>query len=211
MIQIIAHRGLWSSPSEKNTLKAFRDALDNGFGIETDFRDLNGELVVCHDIPNNQNAVKAKDFEDLLNSYSISCNLALNIKSDGLCHLIQAFINEIRGNDCFVFDMSIPDMRSYLQHGLSVFTRISEYEMEPIFLKDSHGIWVDSFSSEWYEAKNLVKYIEMGKKVAIVSPELHGRPHLKLWADIKNSKLSRSPSLSICTDHPISAHNFFYG
>jgi hypothetical protein len=36
MIKIIAHRGFWYKPEEKNTLAAFERALQNGFGIETD-------------------------------------------------------------------------------------------------------------------------------------------------------------------------------
>jgi glycerophosphoryl diester phosphodiesterase len=35
--------------SEQNTEAAFRRALENGFGIETDFRDCGGSLVVSHD------------------------------------------------------------------------------------------------------------------------------------------------------------------
>lgn len=61
MIKIIAHRGMWFQQDEKNTFPAFERALQNGFGIETDFRDCNGELVISHD-PASQNAIKAKDF-----------------------------------------------------------------------------------------------------------------------------------------------------
>ena len=50
-MQLIAHRGFWLDPKEKNTEIAFSRALSHGFGIETDFRDLNGQLVISHDIP----------------------------------------------------------------------------------------------------------------------------------------------------------------
>jgi hypothetical protein len=33
----------------KKTLAAFERALQNGFGIETDFRDHNGKVVISHD------------------------------------------------------------------------------------------------------------------------------------------------------------------
>ena len=50
-MQLIAHRGYWLDPKEKNTETAFVRALQHGFGIETDFRDLNGHLVISHDVP----------------------------------------------------------------------------------------------------------------------------------------------------------------
>lgn len=33
-------------------MKAFRQALDNNFGIETELRDFNGQIVVSNDIQN---------------------------------------------------------------------------------------------------------------------------------------------------------------
>jgi glycerophosphoryl diester phosphodiesterase len=54
--RILAHRGYWLEPGEKNSLSAFRRAFEGGFGIETDIRDLDGELVVSHDPPTRRNA-----------------------------------------------------------------------------------------------------------------------------------------------------------
>ena len=48
-MQILAHRGRWRSPSEKNSEGAFRAALSAGYGIETDIRDFDGRLVISHD------------------------------------------------------------------------------------------------------------------------------------------------------------------
>ncbi|MDR1148515.1 MAG: hypothetical protein LBK66_07780 [Spirochaetaceae bacterium] len=48
-MNIIGHRGFWITESEQNTEAAFRRALENGFGIETDFRDCGGNLVISHD------------------------------------------------------------------------------------------------------------------------------------------------------------------
>lgn len=38
-MQIIAHRGFWELEKEQNTTLAFQKSFENGFGIETDFRD----------------------------------------------------------------------------------------------------------------------------------------------------------------------------
>ena len=57
-IEILAHRGFWKREGEKNTKVAFERAFDNGFGIETDLRDVKGEIIVME--PN-----ESKDFEYL--------------------------------------------------------------------------------------------------------------------------------------------------
>ena len=51
MIAILAHRGFWTEPAEKNSREALERAFREGFGIETDIRDRNGALVVSHDPP----------------------------------------------------------------------------------------------------------------------------------------------------------------
>ena len=61
-IEILAHRGYWLKEEEKNTEIAFERAFDNGFGVETDLRDLKGEIVISHNMPcGNEMA-----FEELL-------------------------------------------------------------------------------------------------------------------------------------------------
>ena len=59
--RVIAHRGFWLRPDEKNTPTAFARALSEGFGIETDFRDLGGDLVISHHPP-QVGALLAKEF-----------------------------------------------------------------------------------------------------------------------------------------------------
>ena len=61
MLKIIAHRGFWLEKSEQNSLKAFKKAFENGFGVETDVRDFNGELVISHDIA-TKNALPLRKF-----------------------------------------------------------------------------------------------------------------------------------------------------
>ena len=46
---ILAHRGLWQNVAAKNSISSIKLALVNGFGLETDIRDLDGELVISHD------------------------------------------------------------------------------------------------------------------------------------------------------------------
>ena len=209
-MNIIAHRGYWLDSSEKNTAIAFIRALDNEFGIETDFRDLNGELVVSHDIP-TAGAMKAAEFIEMYQARPVSAPIALNIKSDGLHGLIDEFIAHAKFKSAFVFDMAVPDMRNYLKNHIPTLTRLSEYEPHPAFLDSSQGVWLDAFESEWYGAAAIASLLNQKKQVALVSPELHGRPYLSLWGLIKAHDFHRNGLVSICTDFPMQAKEYFYG
>lgn len=208
MIQIIAHRGLWVRPEERNTEDAFKRALVHGFGIETDFRDMKSTLVISHDLP-AEGVMQADRLAQLYLQHFSDLPLAINIKSDGLHNLIENFIVKSKLNNCFVFDMSIPDTFGYLRAGMPFYTRMSEFELEPSFLREAKGIWLDCFHSDWYGAQVLSQYLESGKRIAIVSPELHRRSHQDVWNLLKNSKLHLNSRLSICTDFPIQAREFF--
>lgn len=208
-MNIIAHRGYWLYSGEKNTAVAFERALENGFGIETDFRDLNGELVVSHDIP-KIGAIKAAEFIEMYQARPVSAPIALNIKSDGLHGLINEFIAHAEFKSVFVFDMAVPDMRGYLKNYIPTFTRLSEYESNPTFLDSSQGVWVDAFESEWYGATEITSLLKQKKQIALVSPELHGRPYLPLWELIKAHDFHRNGLVSICTDFPMQAKEYFH-
>lgn len=210
MIEIIAHRGYWLESAEKNTLEAFSRALRHGFGIETDFRDLNGELVISHDIP-TVGALKAEALIGLYQNYPVSAPIALNIKADGLYDLVSELIRSSSFKNFFVFDMAVPDMRGYFKKQIPTFARISEHESPPAFLNVCDGIWLDAFESEWYDANLIQHLLSQELKVAIVSPELHGRPYEQLWKLIKMNKFHRNYLISICTDFPMQAREYFYG
>jgi len=207
-VQIIAHRGFWHSESEKNTSIAFIRALEHGFGIETDFRDLNGSLVVSHDVPVN-GAMKVEEFINLYKKLPVSAPMALNIKCDGLYALVKKLIADSGMANYFVFDMSVPDTRGYIAEQIPVFTRLSEYETAPAFLEQSRGVWLDAFESEWYDAAVIKNLLDCNKQVAIVSPELHRRPHLKLWQFLKENYLHQNTLVSLCTDFPLEAKEYF--
>lgn len=208
MIKFIAHRGYWIDPNEKNTDIAFSRALSHGFGIEADFRDLNGRLVVSHDIP-LVGAMSVSEFSSLYRACPVTAPLALNIKSDGLQHLVNQFIQDAGFQSCFVFDMAVPDMRAYISLGVPTYTRLSEYEAIPSFLSSCHGVWLDAFESTWYDLGVIKSILAQGKGVAIVSPELHSRSHLELWQWLKMNKLHEQSLVSLCTDFPLQAQEFF--
>jgi glycerophosphoryl diester phosphodiesterase len=210
MLNIIAHRGYWLNASEKNTTLAFSRALQLGFGIETDFRDFDGGLVVSHDPP-SASSMKISEFVNLYRDQPVAAPMALNIKSDGLHELVIDLIQQAKFKNAFVFDMAVPDMRGYINNKIPTFTRLSEYERQPALLESCNGVWLDAFQSEWYDEDIIKNLLNQNKQVAIVSSELHGRPYASQWGSIKGNHFHQNSLISICTDFPMQAKEFFYG
>ena len=122
-MKFLSHRGYWNYDYEKNTAIAFERSFSLGFGTETDLRDLNGEVVISHDMP----SVGVLTFSEMLEiycKYDKPLPLALNIKSDGLQKKVKSKLLEYGVENYFLFDMSIPDHLVSLKHGLKCFTVI---------------------------------------------------------------------------------------
>ncbi|MDK9365410.1 PI-PLC domain-containing protein [Lelliottia wanjuensis] len=209
-MQILAHRGIWLSPAEKNSRGALLSALESGFGIETDIRDLDGELVISHDMP-GKNALLLKTLLEDYRRIGSTATLALNIKSDGLTLSLDNLLKEYGVSNYFCFDMSVPDMLHYIKQKVITASRISELEPEGILSKETAMIWVDGFNYLPYSIKDLMRWLTRNKSVCLVSPELHGRDPKILWTMLKQlpEALLNCPRLMICTDHPELAREFF--
>ena len=212
---ILAHRGLWQNPVDKNSASALRKALEDGFGVETDIRDLAGQLVVSHDPP-RAGALALDDFLDAYVQSRATGILALNIKSDGLqLALAKALASRRIGPDrYFVFDMGVPDAIGYLGQKMPCFTRQSEVEPEPAFIDQASGIWLDCFQEDWINGSDILNHCLVGRHVAVVSPELHGRHWQSAWEKWREAyRILNQRGLSnhfmICTDHPREAKAFF--
>ncbi len=211
-MKIIAHRGFWKISERQNTLEAFYAAINRGFGIETDVRDLNGKLVISHDIPDKkkQNIL----FGDLIKKISKIKNinevpLAINIKSCGLGQLLSQELSSLEClKNVFVFDMSIPDMLNSFRREIpfKVYGRLSEYESDLRILKKVDGIWLDQFENNWINDLTLREILKFNKELCIVSPEIHGRPHMEAWHGYRPYA---KYNLAICTDLVEEANNFF--
>lgn len=203
---IISHRGYWKQATEKNQPVAFQRSFDRGFGTETDVRDRLGELVIAHDMPTGAEITLAAMLDSL---GPRDLPLAINIKADGLARALQAQMTARGLTRWFTFDMSIPEMVTQHRLGLPVYTRASEHETPPAMYAQAIGVWLDAFVSEWYQIDDIDAFLQDGKQVAIVSPELHGRDHLPLWTRLRGSRLRQHPALTLCTDLPEDARSFF--
>lgn len=209
---ILAHRGWWDQDIAKNSRQALSRALLQGFGLETDIRDLDGALVISHDPPTRSSDVIP--FEWLLDFYaSNACTgmLALNVKADGLAALTEEALRRYGVTQYFVFDMSIPDMLSYLRAAMPVYSRVSEYEPEPALAAESSGIWLDNFTGAFPQIETAGRLAVDGKPIALVSPELHRRPHEAFWTSLRDDGGLDMSSLLLCTDFPQEAAQFFGG
>lgn len=208
-MKILAHRGFWRQASEKNMPAAFERALQGGFGIETDLRDANGRVVISHDMPRGTE-MSLDQFLALCARYPDARPLALNIKADGLQSAVQTALAAHQISDAYVFDMAVPDALGYLAQAIPTYTRCSEYEPAPPYLPRAAGIWLDAFHSDWYQSAEIRSWLEQGKQVCLVSPELHRRPHQALWTMLRDSGLHTHPLLSLCTDFPDLAKEVFH-
>jgi hypothetical protein len=209
MMNILAHRGMWRQPAERNQPEALRQALMHGFGIETDVRDAANQLVISHDPPTGS----AQPLAELLAQYcslKSTAALAINIKADGLRSRLKSLLEANGITNYFCFDMSLPEMLAFQRDGLRFFTRASEYEPEPLLYEHAAGIWMDLFESDWIMPEHIRAHLDAGKQVALVSPELHHRAHEDYWIRLRNAGLAGHPEVMLCTDLPASARTFFY-
>jgi hypothetical protein len=206
-MKILSHRGYWKTTAEKNRREAFERSFALGFGTETDVRDARGTLVIAHDMPRGDE-LTLEDFLSIYRKHAANpLPLALNVKADGLAESLEAQLHAVGITTAFVFDMAVPDMRAYLRGSIPTYTRMSEVEREPAWQERAAGVWLDSFEGNWFDAALIARLFEVGKKVCVVSSELHGRPHQQLWSLL--APLAGAEDLALCTDLPEEAAAFF--
>lgn len=207
---IIAHRGWWKTSDEKNSFVALMRALEGGFGVETDFRDSNGRVIISHDPPEGDE-LSAKRFFALYSKLGVSSRIAINIKSDGLHKYLLELVSRyhIPQSNMFVFDMSVPDGMQYLNYKIPVYIRLSEYEADVSLLKQAAGVWLDNFTGKYFQVEMAQKLLQAGHRTCIVSAELHGRKHMSLWNEIATAGIYKDPLFELCTDFPLEAYEFF--
>jgi hypothetical protein len=191
---IFAHRGLWATESNQNSHHAISSAINANFAIETDFRDLLGEMVLSHDPPVHNQALR---FDNQWAQFRI----AYNVKSDGLSVHFQHLIPIMEETKSFAFDGSIPEMLKFRNLGIPHALRLSEYEKELPW--DVPFIWVDGFIEEWWLSNPDILTLLPKKHLIFVSPELHGREYKRAFEWFTELRSSGYLDFSVCTDKPV--------
>jgi glycerophosphoryl diester phosphodiesterase len=200
-LRILAHRGVWSDPAERNTLAAFERAFARGWGAEIDVRDLDGTLVVSHDAP-RRGALPLAEVLAAYRAAGTAGTLAMNIKADGLQAPLADALAGVEPARWFAFDMSVPDAVVALRHDLPVYTRHSDVEPEPVLYAAAAGVWLDDFAGGYITEARIAAHLAAGKQVAVVSPELHGRDHEPVWRAWSEWRVWSHPAIALCTDLP---------
>ena len=206
---ILAHRGLWKSESEKNTMACLKKALQFNFGIETDLRDYQEELVISHNIA-EASSPKLEDFFQYYASLGIDLPLALNVKADGMQWKLKELLGKYQISNYFLFDMSVPEMVVNQKEHLKFFTRHSDIESECVLYEKADGVWLDSFYKENWPTEEVVRrHLSDNKKISVISPEIHGFPYLPLWEMLKKNRFHEDMRTMLCTDLPEEARRYF--
>lgn len=205
-MRVISHRGYWLKEDERNTQIAFRRSFDLGFGVETDVRDACGKIVISHDTPAGHE-MEVAEFLGLLAGRDLP--IAFNIKSDGIADALLKAMERSQHPNWFTFDMSIPELVAQIRKGIPAYSRCSEHENPPACYASVGGIWLDSFHGDWFDTDTVERFLGDGKRICIVSPELHGRDPAALWTKLRDSEISTNANLMLCTDHPVRAAGWF--
>ena len=204
-INIIAHRGLWNKKKFQNTFFALTTALISGYGIEFDIRDYNNEIIVRHDVFKKN--IKKLYLNKLLNYYKknrLNNLLLINIKSDGILHMLKKKIAKYGIKNYFIFDMSNPELFVAKKLRIKFLHRISEFEI-PLKKVKSDGYWIDFFK-ENKKTKDIKNYLK--ENTCFVSQEIHGKRNFKyLWVKLKNLKSKKI--IMLMTDYPKKAEKYF--
>ena len=216
---IIAHRGLWNSKGieYKNSKKAIFYAINSGFGIETDLRFFNGRIIISHDQilldSSKCNLFYLDELLDYFVSKKSEAYLALNIKEDGIGSYLKDVLKIYPIDNYFIFDMSNPELIALNKFFFNIYVRESEYENSLLFKSlNPKGVWLDSFGQgiDYYE--KIEKLDSFFQKIAVVSPELHGKPYIPFWLKLKENLFNNGKfmleKVMICTDYPDEFYNF---
>ncbi|WP_334120257.1 hypothetical protein [Limnobacter sp.] len=207
-MKILAHRGKWKSNEEKNSITSLLNSFKFGMGVETDVRDCNGRIVISHDPPRDLISTSLDELLENMSTEDKNFFIALNIKSDGIQRSLLTLLNNHKINNFFVFDMAIPDMLEYRKLNIPYATRLSEYENPNDLTEDADWIWLDSFQKDWFDRNFLIAWLNKDKKIAVVSPELHGRSHTPVWEILK--EFHNHPNLYLCTDLIEESERYFH-
>lgn len=202
--RVLAHRGL-AQHTKQNSLAALERALECGFGIETDLRDLVGRPVVSHDSP-PPDALALDKLVDVLQGYqSCAQYLAFNIKADGLSDAL-ARLGPSLPSAHFFFDMSFPEFLRYYNLELPIAVRVSEFEIPGSleFGPQSRAqyLWIDCFTRDWFVGDPGLLALLRHKKAFLVSPDIHGRDPMVAWQWVLEMH-ANGFHIGICTDKPV--------
>lgn len=161
---LIAHR--------RNTIAELK-ATPSCYGVEVDIRSIGDRLVTQHDP-----FLVGELFEDWLSAYRHG-TIILNVKEEGLEERLIHLMKLKRIENYFFLDQSFPFLVKWSNAGeRKCAVRVSEFESIESALSLAgkvNWVWVDCFSYFPLNEQDAKRLKNVGFKLCIVSPELHGR------------------------------------
>jgi glycerophosphoryl diester phosphodiesterase len=212
---LLSHRGNLSgiSGSRENTLEQLRQALERGFGIETDIRrTVTGELYISHDPASDVSGKIAADHAALWRQFPRQ-PVALNIKETGYDELLVDFlVQHDLVQQVFLFDFelleglpgktarSIRSLHQTVRLAARASDRYGETIEQALSIECADVVWLDEFDGQWARSEDISRLKQAGRLVYAISPEIHGFP-LELaerrWQEFADWGVD-----GVCTDWP---------
>ena len=214
-MKIFAHRGLWETNEEENSLVAIERCFQEGFELETDIRYWQGKFLIKHDVPvENEKLLALTDVLKVLQDYP-EREIAFHFKYDDwkkpgsleVVDMLAPFANRV-----FLFDMSFDYCLKVRQRNSNVEVGVSigdnEYHDAFCNLEDALNsaidiVWADEYRN-FYSQELIAKIQSAGKKVYCISPDLAvpvGHPRARVGYEKTWNDLMRWGVDGICTDY----------
>ncbi len=211
-MQIVAMGGWPVGTEAANSPAALTRALEAGFGISVPVRDRFESLVIASS-PTLDGSLPLTEFlaERPIWPGRVPF-LAIQVAAEGLHRLLGQALSGTERIAPYVFGMSVPETGHYLDGQIPVFVRQSEYEPMPAYYEVAEGIWLDALEREWYDERLILTHLRAGKHVAVVSSDLHDRPHDEQWTMLKSALRRIGDArmrVQLCTSKPDEAREFF--
>jgi len=222
-VEILAHRANLTGPRPptENSVDACRQALEEGFGLEIDLRrEHHGDFYISHDAAPRTAENALDSYRDLFQRHP-GQPIAVNVKELGYEDaLIDLQREGAFGRRGFYFDFELlePDNPGRTQRLLAslpggkavhLAARLSDRH-EPLaqcLSIPASAVWADEFDSLWLTEQEIAACRRAGRRVYVISPELHGfseKERLDRWANFKEWKID-----GLCSDYALEARDFF--
>jgi glycerophosphoryl diester phosphodiesterase len=220
---LLAHRANLHgpAPAHENTPTACTEALQLGFGLETDLRRTpDGTLYIAHDPAARTAANDFTAFSALFRRFPRNV-IAMNVKELGYEEeLIALQASGALGENSYYFDFELlepatPGQAQRRLRGLPgggktrLAARLSDRAepLEQTLSIPADVVWADEFDSLWLTEEHVRRVHAAGRQFHAISPELHGfstADRHRRWADFQAWGID-----GLCTDFPVEAAEFF--
>lgn len=219
---VLAHRGLLRGPDpcRENRLDTIREAIAEGFGLETDIRFANDRAYISHDRIIGGGDATADGVSHAAAWATASQPIALNFKEPGTESLMIDFLHNNRVDDKIcAFDMelveSAPGSTAKLLAGrmprLKLAARASDRNepLERALEMPGSVVWMDEFERPWIRRRDVDAVHASGRLAWMVLPDLHGGRREDMLERL--AVFAEWGVDAVCTDWALEARQFLEG